>query len=332
MGSSNWSDDFYHARAAHRAATGVSAFAYHDALSSLPSHLRKTHDKLNPFGVRLRESRDSAAHPASKAIAVMFDVTGSMGGIPVVLQKKLADLMGLLIRKGYVEHPQILFGAMGDATCDRAPLQVGQFESGLEMEDDLGRFYLEGGGGGQKTESYELAAYFLARHTALDCFEKRGEKGYAFLIGDEQYYPHVSRRQVEALIGDRLQADMPTPQIFAELQEKYEVFYLIPSAAGHGGDKLIRRAWQDLLGQNVIQLDDPAAVCETIALSIGLCEGRTDIDAGLHDLRDMGVGAPVARSVSTALATLARHVGLALPIAVAAGLGGDAGVSGVRRL
>ncbi|HVT82305.1 MAG TPA: hypothetical protein VHM90_16805, partial [Phycisphaerae bacterium] len=227
MGSSRWSDDFYNDRAAYRAATGASAFAYTDAMHSAPHSARKVHGKLNPSGVKMRESRDSDAHPLSKSIAVMFDVTGSMGGIPVTLQKKLGELMNLLIRKGYVEHPQIMFGAVGDATCDRAPLQVGQFESGIEMEDDLGRFFLEGGGGGQNTESYELAAYFLARHTAIDCFGKRGEKGYAFIIGDEKYYPAVKPREVETIIGDALEAPIPTRQIFAELQKKYEVFCLI---------------------------------------------------------------------------------------------------------
>jgi hypothetical protein len=308
MGNSRWSDEFYRAREDYRATTGTSAFAYTDALRSVPSGRRKTHDKMNPKGVRWRESRDSAAHPTSKAIAVVFDVTGSMGQIPVILQKKLAELMGLLIRKGYVEHPQILFGAVGDATCDRAPLQMGQFESGIEMDDDLGRLFLEGGGGGQKTESYELAAYFMAQHTAIDCFEKRREKGYLFLIGDEQYYPHVKRREIAGVIGDKLPEDIPVRELFTELQQRYEVFYLIPSQACHGGDPAIRRAWQDLLGQNVIALDDPAAVCEAIALSIGLCESRVGLDDGLDDLRDVGVADGVVDAVSTALAPLARHV------------------------
>ena len=30
-----------------------------------------------------------------------------------------------------------MFGAIGDATCDRAPLQVGQFESDNRMDGDL---------------------------------------------------------------------------------------------------------------------------------------------------------------------------------------------------
>jgi hypothetical protein len=105
------------------------------------------------FQVTMRESRDCAEHPRSLAIAVLFDVTGSMGAVPRVLQAKLPQLLGLLLRKGYAADPQIMFGAIGDASCDGAPLQVGQFESDNRMDDDLGRILLEGGGG-QKTESY----------------------------------------------------------------------------------------------------------------------------------------------------------------------------------
>lgn len=105
---------------------------------------------MAPLGVT-RESRDSAEHPNSLAIGVMFDVTGSMGSVPRTLQTKLGRLMRLLVEKGYVAHPQVLFGAIGDADSDRVPLQVGQFESGApgDQDDDLGKIYLEGGGGGQ---------------------------------------------------------------------------------------------------------------------------------------------------------------------------------------
>src|SRR5512144_834384 len=132
----------------------------------------------------VRESRDSAEHPVSLAVAVLFDVTGSMGTVPRVLQAKLPDLHSLVQRRGYVEHPQLLFGAIGDATCDRVPLQIGQFESDNRMDAQLGTIVLEGGGGGQRTESYELAAYFMARHTRLDSLVKRGRRGYLFIIGD----------------------------------------------------------------------------------------------------------------------------------------------------
>ena len=98
-------------------------------------------------------------------------------------------------------------------------------QAGAGFDDDLARFFLERGGGGQQTESYELAAYFMARHTSIDCFEKRGEKGYLFLIGDEEFYPKVMRGEVAGIIGDRLQGDIPTRDIFAcrfEAERRHE--------------------------------------------------------------------------------------------------------------
>ena len=46
--------------------------------------------------------------------------------------------------------------------------------------------------------------------------------------------------------------------------------------------------WRALLGQNVIELSDLDAVCETIALTVGLGEEAIDLDEGLSDLRDAG--------------------------------------------
>src|SRR5512139_2461125 len=203
MGSGASSTDVYSAAASYRAATGASAFAYSD------SGARTVHPGLSPFNVGVRESRDGDEHPESVPIAVLFDVTGSMGGIPRALQAKLPELLGLVLRKGYTEHPQIMFGAVGDATCDRVPLQIGQFESDNRMDDDLGKIVLEGGGGGQMTESYELAMYFMARHTAHDSFDKRGKRGHLFMIGDELAYPKVKAREVRAVIGDELAEDIP---------------------------------------------------------------------------------------------------------------------------
>ena len=309
MGSGTWSTTTYTTREEARRLAGRSAFAYSDTItSSTPRHEWRAHKALDPKGVTMRESRDSVEHPESVGIGVLFDVTGSMLGIPVTLQQKLPELLGLLIRKDYIQHPQILFGAIGDATCDRVPLQIGQFESDNRIDENLGNIVLEGGGGGHDTESYELAMYFMARHTALDCLDVRGKKGYLFMIGDERAYPHVSRRQVEKVIGDGLQHDIPLAGLVSELKRRYEVFYILPSGASHGGEGKILNFWRGYLGQNVLELDDPAAVCETIALSIGLCEGAIDLADGLDDLKDWGAGAGATASVSTALSAYAASV------------------------
>lgn len=130
---------------------------------------------LNPYGLRFRESRDSQQHPNTLAISIFLDVTGSMGRIPeLLIRHKLGAMMETLLRHG-VEDPQVMFSAIGDQYTDRAPLQVGQFEAGAtEMNLNLSQIYLEGGGGGQAKESYQLAWLIAGRHTSIDCFEKRG--------------------------------------------------------------------------------------------------------------------------------------------------------------
>jgi len=304
MGTTRWSDDHYHDRARLRRRTGRDAFEYDHAVRTGAAE-QAVHAKMNPRGVKARESRDSAAHPESHAVAVLFDVTGSMQSVPRVLQAHLPQLMGLLIRKGYLDHPQILSGAIGDATCDVAPLQVGQFESGIEIEEDLGRLYLEGGGGGHITESYELALYFMARHTAMDCFEKRGRRGYLFVIGDEIPYAKVKRTEVEAVIGDRLQNSIPVEQVVADLQRTFDVYHVLPRMTSNWNNPLVHRRWAELLGPNALRLDEPAAICELIASTIGVAEGKVDLEHLTDDLREAGASAAVAKAVRRTLVEVA---------------------------
>jgi hypothetical protein len=307
MGSTNWSASLYSDRASLRAdvarSTGKSvddiAFAYHADVAS--GRASGPHKSLDPKGVVFRESRDSDVHPESMPIAILLDVTGSMSTVPRQIQASLPKLMSLLIRKGYVEHPAILVGAIGDATCDRVPLQVGQFESGIEIEDNLTNLVLEAGGGGQQTESYELALYFLARHTAHDHWEKRGQRGYLFIIGDENPYPQVKPDEVEAVIGNKLGEAVPVEQILAEVRERYNVFYVLPRMTSNFNDAGIRKRWKQLLGENVLLLDEPAGICELIASQIGLWEGTAHADKIADDLVDAGASASIAGSVSRAL-------------------------------
>jgi hypothetical protein len=316
MGGTYWSDDHYHERASMLRRAGRSPFEYHDATMHLPAHRRRVHAKMQPYGVKYRESRDSEAHPESKAVAALFDVTGSMGCVPRIVQQRLCQLMGLLLRKNYLTHPQILIGGIGDATCDRAPLQVGQFESGIEIDEDLAKLWLEAGGGGQQTESYELAMYFMARKTSIDCLEKRGQRGYLFLIGDEMPYGYVKRKEVAKIVGDRLQQDIPVEEMVRELEGKYDTYFILPNLTSYYHDPKIHRRWVNVLGQNVIRLEDPEGIAELIASTIGLAEGAVDLDGIHRDLADAGCG-PLSDTVTDALVPVAqagpRSSAIALP-------------------
>ncbi|RJQ27069.1 hypothetical protein C4577_01985 [Candidatus Parcubacteria bacterium] len=317
MGTTRWSDAHYTDRISVRAATNTPTFAYDSAVktAALSGKVEDVHKSLNIKDVKMRESRDSKDHPTSTAVAVLFDVTGSMSTVPAILQKNLPKLMGLLIRKGYVEHPQIMIGAIGDATCDRYPIQIGQFESGIEMEDNLTNIILEGGGGGQKTESYELAMYFMAKHTSLDCFEKRNKKGYLFIVGDEMAYNKIDRKLVKQYIGDDLEANLSTKNLVEELKKMYEVYYILPKQTAHYNDTDVESFWKGLLGQNFLKLDDPAGISELIATTVGLVEGNTDIESVKEDLKEVGTNTITADAVSRALVEL-PNTGKKLPAKV----------------
>lgn len=309
MGGSSYSDDHYTSRVVDRAARGVPTFDHSARVKSgaAPVAAYKT---LDPKGVT-REARDSAAHPQSVPIGVFLDVTGSMGGVPVTLQKKIPNLMGLLLKKAYIQDPQILFGAVGDYYADNVPLQVGQFESGIEMDDDLTKLLLEGGGGGSTQESYQNAFYMFARHTVSDAWEKRQAKGFLFVIGDEQTYDVAKKEEILAIFGDTVQHDISTKDLIAECQERYHVFFLTPGHTSYG--HRFKDQWAALLGaEHVIMLDDPEAVCETIGVAIGLVEGTTDLHTMGDDLKSAGASASVASAVTSGLDGLAKSTSLAV--------------------
>lgn len=308
MGHGSYSDVSYMHRSSTRSHLGYSSkTTMHTADVAAGRVERKVHQRLNPNGLNTRESRDSAEHPESLAIAVFFDVTGSMGGIPVTLRNKLNNLMGLLLSRGYTQHPQVLFGAIGDATCDDVPLQVGQFESDIQMDEDLDHVFLEGGGGGCGCESYELAYYVAARHTSIDCFEKRHKKGYLFTIGDEMPYDKVSRHEIKSLIGGGLQGGVPIEDIIKEAQEKYHCFHLIATKGSNGRNATMQMRWRQLLGDNAICVDHMDFIAETIALIVGITEGAVDLKTGEKHLQELGVGTGVVTAIKEALASVANR-------------------------
>ncbi len=259
MGFGGFSPQDYSARQDYRQQTG-----------QRPMSQSGIHADLDPLGVRIRESRDSTEHPDSKPVAAFFDETGSMGDVPVRLQAKLPLLPQTLLLSG-VTDTQVMFGAIGDERSDYAPLQVGQFESDVRMDDVINKIYLEGNGGGNGGESYGLALYFMARHTACDRWEKRRGKGYLFLTGDECPHRVVSAAAIHRFVGDRV-GDQYIEDLVREVQEKWELTFLhvdTPQAGRQGS----LGVWRQLLPERVVSLSDPDAACETIAMIVARSEG-----------------------------------------------------------
>ncbi len=338
MGGGNWDVGSYASHVRATQAAGKTAFDYTDQIR-MGRQATKVHELLDPkrvcgptspfAGQVMREVVLSDEHPNPTPIAVVLDVTGSNYRAAQVVHSKLPQLLGVLQRKGYVEDPQLNFSAIGDATCDRVPLQMGAFESDNRIDLQLEAMYLEGGGGGQMSETYELAAYFLARHSHLEPLERQGRKGYVFFIGDELPYDVVRKRHVRDLIGDELEADIPTKHIFAELQEKFEVFFLF-QAQGTYSERQILPTWRKLLGERALVLEDPAAVCEFIAGLLGVLEGGLDVDEAEADLLAIGADPAAVRIAGKALATVGAGAGGRVATTTGTLPGGQGGAGATR--
>lgn len=237
-------------------------------------------DVLNPMGVKIRESRDSAVNPNSTALIIGIDVTGSMGMIAEALAREgLGVLFQEVLDRKPITDPHLMFMAIGDvAAGDHAPLQVSQFEADDRIIQQLTDIYLEGRGGGNHFESYNLPWYFAANHTSIDCFEKRGKKGYLFTVGDEQPPADLTPSQIESVTGDKLQTDhLSNEDLLTMVSRMYHVFHVVVEQGSHcrgvGVNKVVSE-WKKVLGQNVLQLSDYTKLSEVIVSAIQIVEGE----------------------------------------------------------
>ena len=135
MGSGSWSTDVY------------------DAADALPrgdrrqrvrlQRLRRPHRARRPrpagrqHAGEPRQRRAPALARRSRSCSTSPARCGSVPRVPA--DQAAASCSACCCARATPTDPQILFGAIGDATCDRVPLQIGQFESDNRMDDDLGR-------------------------------------------------------------------------------------------------------------------------------------------------------------------------------------------------
>jgi hypothetical protein len=256
---------------------------------------------LDPKGVKLRESRDSKDNPNSTPIIVALDVTGSMGMLAdVIAREGLGTLFKEILDEKPVSDPHLMFMALGDAACDQHPLQVSQFEADNRIVDQLTKIFLEGGGGGNQTESYDFPWYFAARHTEHDSLIVRAKKGYLFTVGDEQAPAGLTKAKIKEVCGDGIQSDLTAEELLAEVQRKYEVFHIMIAEGDFArrSPDSVKSTWKNLLGQRAIWLDDHKKLAETIVAAISVTNGSTAAKAA----------AKFGKSVHEAVKGLPRNV------------------------
>jgi len=268
MGNSRWDSSSYTAFT-----SSISGMSTDEVFSrgSLDS-------QMNPKGVDFREARDSAANPNATPIIVALDLTGSMGYIADYMARSgLGRMVDEILERVPVVDPAVLIMGVGDASCDNAPLQIGQFESDIKIANWLQSLYLEHGGGGNNYESYDLPYYFANFHTKTDAFEKRNHPGILITIGDEEPPVSTKRDHIGRVIGDTIQADILFSDLIAMTRQMYIPYHIIISE-GHyarGNLETVQRKWNSLLGQNALTLSDHKNIAELIVTVLEIEAGRS---------------------------------------------------------
>lgn len=308
MGGGVWSTQAYDKVTALKIETGTS-FAY--TATAKRDGRYEAHDDLKildrdgrPY---TRESRDSDEHPESTPIVVGFDVTGSMGENPYVLQRNLKGLFGMLVRKDVVSDPQIAIAGYGDTECDLVPIQMSQFESDNRIDDNLDNVFIEHGGGGNGGEMSTALAWYVANHVVTDAWEKRGKRGYLFLVGDECAL-EVQRDESQRFLGETEATLIKPERAFAAVSERWDTYFLLVdnfSARSQGSCKKYR----ELLGDDhVITLETIESAPAVIASVIGLAEDTVSRDTLATDLTEAGFSNDTAIAAVNAIGTTAGGI------------------------
>jgi hypothetical protein len=321
MGGGSWDVGSYTARVQTAAAAGKSTFDYDTKIrSGRASGVNPLLDptavagSASPFaGKVMREVCVTDEHPDPTAILIWLDVTGSNFEAAKTVHAKLPTLQAYLQQGQFCSDPQINVSAVGDANSDSYPLQFGQFESDNRLDDQIAALILEGNGGGQVHETYELGAYMAARHVHQEPYELFGKKGFVFFIGDEMPYEvinndytrghYYSGHTLKSLTGDTLDEPLRSKVVFDELREKNHVFFLFQKQGSYSADQIVP-AWERMIGrENVVMLDDADTVVEVIAALIARFEGDFDGD---QTARAMIAAGGNATTVASAVKALAR--------------------------
>ena len=309
MGGGSWSSATYASVTGAKLRSGTT-FSYDTtakATGRYEAHEDLDPKRLNAAGINIRESRDSLEHPLSKPMVIAFDQTGSMGSIPRQMQQRLKTVFQLTLDKG-IEDVQVAVGAYGDATNgERVPLQISQFESDNRIDDALDNIFIEGMGGGNNGETSNLLFYYLAHHTKLDSFEKRGEKGKLYVIADEKQVM-INDRHIKDFIGDAQPlGDLSFGGIAADLTKTWDVTILLINNYSAQMQRS-EQFYAELFGpDNVIVVQDADTIPETIAALFALDMGR-DVASITTDLAATA-GKEVANRVGATLEQRSGKVG-----------------------
>lgn len=258
-------------------------------------------EKYIPRFFDKRESFDSEDAPNSTPIIIAFDDTGSMGYLAQeIATNSLNRTILEIYDKKPVTNPHVCCATFGNKT-DNVPLQVTQFEADIRIAEQLLEFYIEGHGNGYSGDPYVW--YFAAKHTQIDCFDKRQKKGFLFTIGDDfcksTHTKGMEKWDVENVFGDKINTDLITSeQAYKMACEKYNVFHIIVKPIR---EELLDE-WETVAPGHIALIEDGNSVkylAEVIISIMQITNGATKKDVIAQWGKKTDAGIAVAAAIET---------------------------------
>jgi hypothetical protein len=206
------------------------------------------HGKSAP-DVGLTDPRKNISTQSPNPLVVAIDVTGSMQTWPFEIFDRLPLVYQTLSQ--YRADLELTFAAIGDAGCDRYPLQVTDFASGFGLESRMKALYGEGGGG-DAPESYGLFAYYMLHHARLPELE---EQPFLILFADAPMHKKVPAAQIKHFLGDPEAKDADAVECWQELSKLWNIWFLRRPGGKKGDD--VDRQWAQAIGaQKIVHMTD----------------------------------------------------------------------------
>jgi len=192
---------------------------------------------------------------------------------------------GQIVERNYLEDPCISFVGIGDSKSDNSPLQVSDFSTGVNLDKVLINLFLEGGGGNNQKESYELAAY------AIDNFinVEDSVRPFLFITGDEGFYPDVDTKFLKTDLEIKRGKTLNSEEIFRGLMKKFNVFHIKKAYTDDDEEKIISKQWKNCLGaERVLNISHPKACIDVMIGAIALTSRKCDMESYLKTMAERG--------------------------------------------
>lgn len=200
-----------------------------------------------------------------RAVILALDITDSMrNNFQEIVTKQFPKIFDELGKQEKTEHHFMIMGVGDVNDSSSKAFQTSEFVTSAEALSELQSIVVGGSNEGNAAESYILPWYFAAKHTSIDCFEKRGKKGFLFTFGDDGPAPSITEHEAKEVLGIHEEfgkRKLTARECLDMAQKNYECYHFIVKGDAYNAE--VVRRWKELLGDHVYIVDN-LNIAETV--------------------------------------------------------------------